>query len=1551
MADRYWVGGTGTWNTTSTTNWSATSGGAGGASVPTSADDVFFNASSGTGTVTIGATVNCRSLNATGASTLTIAGTSQLSVFGSFTLPATNLSWTHTGVLAFEGTSAGSAKNITTNGVTITSTVTFGSSTGTDAFVLQTAFTCTAAVAHSFGTLNLNNLTLTALTFASSTANTRTIAFGTSGIISLSGSGTVWNTGTVTGFSSTGTSNVRLINAGSTATTITTGTGSPSGNQNLNFFITAGTYALTLTGTSRFLSLDFTGFAGSFTLGGTVSVYGDLKLSSTTTSTLVAQSLTFAGAGTVVQNLTTAGRTLGFSINVTGSASVKLIDSLTQNPTRNFTIAAGTFDMNSQTVNVGVLNINTGTKSILNGTLNCASVSHASGDLPITSTATVVTTGTYTLTAGSLTLGASSTLTIGSFSSTSVATLKSIAFGTSSTIVVTGTGSAWTATQTAGFFTYTGTSDIRFNYSGAAAMTVNMAGTTTAQAMNFSFTAGTYSLTLSTGSVFNDLNFTGFSGTYAQASTTATVFGNLTFSSTMATTTSSGSAGITMGATSGTRTITTNGNTITTNITFNGVGGTFQLADNFAQGGLATFGVNNGTIDFNNKTYSLGTLNFNTAAANYTLQNYGSILSAGAININAALTIGSGLNITTPGRITITSVVLTIANGITLTAGSVTVQSAGSGIAFGTGAIELTGSGILWDSSLGSPSFSGSQIVRVIYSGSVSSSMLTGTSSRLNFYFTAGTYALNMSSVAGVGSLDFTGFSGSLTNTAVTTSVYGDIVFSSTMTTSINVTFNMLGAGTRTITSNGMVYQGSFNFNSSGATFRLVDNFSQSSTGAFTLTNGTIDFNNVTYTLGILTFVSGSWSYINFGSVLNPPAAITLTSGTLSVGSGSAYLQTAGAFTFTAGTLNINDGITFDVGTLVSNNTNTRVINFSANSKIETNSSGTVVNVTTTTGFSFTGTSQIVVNNPTSTASTITLTGNSTTAMNVSVISGTYTLTLSGGNTFRTLDFTGFAGTLALGTSAHTMWGNLILGSAMTTTGTAGTSHFSFTATSGTRTITTNGVTANFGIAMNGTGQTLALGSALVQGTTQVFLYTAGTFDMVGYSTSMGVFTVNTGTHAIANGTVNCATVTHTNGVLAIGSGYNLVCTGTYTFSAGSITINDNIDLTCGAFTSFVTSTRSIAFGTSGSITVNRSSGGVIFQANGSNFSYTGSGRINISTTTSNATSMDLSTFTVPAACLSFYITTGSYTFTINPAYTSADIKNLDFTGFSGTYQQSSIFHGLYGDLTFNPTMTSTTTTGSLVFIGTSNSIIRTNGHTPGIRIAIRGQVTLGDAYTSNVSTGFSVVNGALNDGTLLNGDFSTGGYSLTLQSFSASGVRTRTVNLGSSTVTITGSGSAWSVDSGTAITAGTSTISMTSSSAKTFVGASKTYYNLNQGGTGALTVSGSNAFNDITATSRPSTITLTSGTTQTVSNFTLSGTAGNLVTLNSSTAGTAATLSKSSGTVTAYYLSIRDNTATGGATWLAPTNYGNVNVSNNTGWNFASIVTSVINSNFFAFF
>lgn len=79
MADRFWVGGSGTWDETNTSNWSATPGGGSGASVPTSTDDVYFDGNSGSGTVSIGGSsvaVNCGGLYCQGgyAGTFTSVG-------------------------------------------------------------------------------------------------------------------------------------------------------------------------------------------------------------------------------------------------------------------------------------------------------------------------------------------------------------------------------------------------------------------------------------------------------------------------------------------------------------------------------------------------------------------------------------------------------------------------------------------------------------------------------------------------------------------------------------------------------------------------------------------------------------------------------------------------------------------------------------------------------------------------------------------------------------------------------------------------------------------------------------------------------------------------------------------------------------------------------------------------------------------------------------------------------------------------------------------------------------------------------------------------------------------------------------------------------------------------------------------------------------------------------------------------------------------------------------------------------------------------------------
>ena len=81
--------------------------------------------------------------------------------------------------------------------------------------------------------------------------------------------------------------------------------------------------------------------------------------------------------------------------------------------------------------------------------------------------------------------------------------------------------------------------------------------------------------------------------------------------------------------------------------------------------------------------------------------------------------------------------------------------------------------------------------------------------------------------------------------------------------------------------------------------------------------------------------------------------------------------------------------------------------------------------------------------------------------------------------------------------------------------------------------------------------------------------------------------------------------------------------------------------------------------------------------------------------------------------------------------------------------------------------------------------------------------------------------------------------------------------------------------------------------SSKPFAGGGFSYPTLNQGGAGALVITGANTFANMTNTVQPATITFPASTITTVSNFNVNGTAGNLVTLNSSTPGTRFTLLK----------------------------------------------------------
>jgi len=134
MAARFWVGGSGTWSTTNTTNWSATSGGAGGASVPGAADDVTIDGNSGSPTVTTNynASVISVTINAS-AATLSLGGT--LTCSGAITLTAGTFTTNNNNVTATTLSSSNSnTRTINLGSSTLTlsansSPITFGIST------------------------------------------------------------------------------------------------------------------------------------------------------------------------------------------------------------------------------------------------------------------------------------------------------------------------------------------------------------------------------------------------------------------------------------------------------------------------------------------------------------------------------------------------------------------------------------------------------------------------------------------------------------------------------------------------------------------------------------------------------------------------------------------------------------------------------------------------------------------------------------------------------------------------------------------------------------------------------------------------------------------------------------------------------------------------------------------------------------------------------------------------------------------------------------------------------------------------------------------------------------------------------------------------------------------------------------------------------------------------------------------------------------------------------------------------------------------------------
>lgn len=198
-------------------------------------------------------------------------------------------------------------------------------------------------------------------------------------------------------------------------------------------------------------------------------------------------------------------------------------------------------------------------------------------------------------------------------------------------------------------------------------------------------------------------------------------------------------------------------------------------------------------------------------------------------------------------------------------------------------------------------------------------------------------------------------------------------------------------------------------------------------------------------------------------------------------------------------------------------------------------------------------------------------------------------------------------------------------------------------------------------------------------------------------------------------------------------------------------------------------------------------------------------------------------------------------------------------------------------------------------------------------------------------------------------GTFDTQEYDITsCGTFNFGGTTTKTITIENSSIELEGSGTgaSWSAHAtGTTLNANGSTILYRKLTVSTnFAGAGLTYGALvNENTTGGITFTGSNTFSSITCNyngSNAKTMSFTSGTTQTVGDFIVTGQAGKLITLNAVTAGSPATIS-ASGTVSVSYADVKDLTASGTSAPFSATD--STDSGGNTNWNFgaAPVVTA----------
>jgi hypothetical protein len=344
--------------------------------------------------------------------TYTVANV-QLSIYGNVSIGGTSPTFTG-GLNEWRFISASATQTINTGGETLDFPIRVNGANNTLQLQSDVTIGSTRILEFSDGNIDLQSYTLSVGFFNSAVSTTRSILFGT-GKIRLTGTGTVWNTSTVTNFTCTGTNRIVEPALGA-AQTINTAAIAEANTFDISVPATAGNFTLTFTANGTFRNITFAN--ATYTVANTaISIFGNLSVGGTSpTFTAGTNAWTFASAAGT-QQITTNGETLDFPITINGANNtLQLQDALTIGPTRTLTLTDGTLDLQSFTLTLGLFsssNSNTRTiafgtgKMVFNGTVTATSWTTATvTNLTITGSKNIESTAPIAANTKTFTFGA-----------------------------------------------------------------------------------------------------------------------------------------------------------------------------------------------------------------------------------------------------------------------------------------------------------------------------------------------------------------------------------------------------------------------------------------------------------------------------------------------------------------------------------------------------------------------------------------------------------------------------------------------------------------------------------------------------------------------------------------------------------------------------------------------------------------------------------------------------------------------------------------------------------------------------------------------------------------------------------------------------------------------------------------------------------------------------------------------------------------------------------------------------------------------------------------